>query len=93
MSYDDWKLASPDDYGYEDEEGCNTCDGFVYKGETCPDCGLKGSITREGVSTYKPESPFITLARMEAKLRCPFKQDGKQCKFEGDHAPLAHWIV
>jgi hypothetical protein len=25
-----------------DEPGCNTCDGWVVVGSSCPDCGLKG---------------------------------------------------
>jgi len=34
-------------YAYTDEAGCNDCDGWVYIGEVCESCGLKGWATRD----------------------------------------------
>lgn len=36
-----------------DEPGCNDCDGFVYVGESCQSCGLKGSIRRDPMYPWK----------------------------------------
>ena len=54
-SQHDWPLCDAcydyDNMDYEsaadDEAGCNDCDGWVYIGDVCESCGLKGWATRD----------------------------------------------